>query len=462
MIRISGFKVLRKLGSGGMAEVYLCIHEAQKRMVAVKVLTEDALSDKSAVLRFMREAKIISSLKHPNIVEIYGSGYTHDKRFYLVLEYMKYGDLENYIRMFKPDLKEILHLLLGIMDALYFMHSKGIVHRDVKPSNILVNEKKIAKISDFGIAGFLWGRSTRFTRTGETLGTVSYMAPEQSMDAKHVDHRADIYSLGVILYEITTGKLPVGAVEPPSKLNPEVPEYMSELILKAIAPDKHRRFPSMKIMKEAFLKVLKEDVLETKPITPKKDEEKTVLKKEDNFLNLYEKIKKGSITEKLNLREKFIESVKEENFDFIERELELRDGMLKDILILSLSKIKNKKADELLKRFLNDPLSRDTAIEAISRREDKESYNLLLPLLKLPCEKLKKAFLPLIKSGNEMAKEKVVECLYSEFYEVKKSALKAIDESEDRWFKRYVEDFLKKEKDPELKGYSKLIVDKLS
>ncbi len=463
-MRIEGIKILKKLGKGGMAEVYSGIDEGLSRIVAVKVLLREVMSDRVSVERFHREAKIIARLKHPNIVEIYRSGYTQDKRYFIVLEYMKHGDLERFIRERKPPLKKILEMLLGVFDALYFMHSKGIVHRDLKPSNILVSEHEVAKISDFGIAGFLWGGgTTRLTKTGSSFGTVSYMAPEQLIDAKRVDHRADIYSMGVILYEIATGKLPVGAVRNPSELNPSIPKELSEIIMKAISQEKFRRFPSIKTMKEKLKEAIKYFDANTKLLKEKEKVkvEETVAYKEESIEELLNLIKNGTITERLSIKEKFLGKIQDEHFPLIKEAIKNSEGIAKEILILALSKIKKTEAVEVLKELLKDPFSRENAILALGEMNTDDSLSALETVLDLPCKKMYRAIKFLIKKNANKVREKSVECLYSHEYDVKKEVLEAIEESGDKWFLKYLEDFIKKEKEPELIALSKRIIEKL-
>ena len=192
---ISNLRFLRRVSEGGSAEIFLARQDSLARTVVVKVMKENLGQQKEMVLRFQREARMIASLNHPNIVQLIDDGFWGE-RYFMVLEYLEGGNLEEYIQSRHPTLAQILGLLIPIFSALEFIHSKGIVHRDLKPSNILLDKEGRPKLSDFGISAFLWGEDVRLTRTNTAIGTLSYMAPEQALDAKRVDHRADIYSMG--------------------------------------------------------------------------------------------------------------------------------------------------------------------------------------------------------------------------------------------------------------------------
>ncbi len=201
---IPGFRVLRTLGRGGMAQVYLALQESMDREVAIKVMLSALHVDDSFSERFLREARISAKLSHPNIVSVYDVGVA-DGMHYLAMEYLPGGDLKDRIRKGLP-IKDSLRIMKEIAGALDFAHKKGFVHRDIKPENILFSQTGAAVLSDFGIARASDG-GTHLTATGSIVGTPHYMSPEQAQ-GKPVDGRSDLYSLGIVFYQMLTGKIP--------------------------------------------------------------------------------------------------------------------------------------------------------------------------------------------------------------------------------------------------------------
>jgi tetratricopeptide (TPR) repeat protein len=204
--RLGPFILEEKLGAGGMGEVYRATHVETRRQVALKVLSAKAASSRRIVARFARELEILKALKHPNIVRCYGGG-RHEAEAYLVMELVGGGSLSSLLRRRgRLPWETVIDYGLQICDGLAYAHEWGIVHRDLTPANILLTEEGQAKIADFGIARVQYGK--RLTATKHTLGTVAYMAPEQIRGAPPVSHRTDLYTLGCVLFEMLTGRLP--------------------------------------------------------------------------------------------------------------------------------------------------------------------------------------------------------------------------------------------------------------
>ena len=209
MIAISGYRLERPIGRGGMSTVYLALQESVQREVALKVLSASLSGEEEFSHRFLHEARIAAGLKHPNIVHIYDvaeAGGFH----YIAMEYLSGGALLNRRRRQLPH-QAALQVLKQIGSALSYSHKRGVVHRDIKPDNILFREDGQAVLTDFGIARAI--DSHRMTRTGSIVGTPHYMSPEQARGAK-LDGRSDLYSLGIVLHEMLTGHVPFVADDP--------------------------------------------------------------------------------------------------------------------------------------------------------------------------------------------------------------------------------------------------------
>ena len=235
-------EILEHLGQGGMGIVYKARQRQLNRLVAVKILPPSVGDDPAFAERFTREAQALARLNHPNIVQVYDFGQT-DEFFYFVMEYVDGLNLRALIRDGKLQPEEALGIVPQICEALQFAHDEGIVHRDIKPENILIDKKGRVKIADFGLAKLLGHAAGVFTLTGtdQVMGTLHYMAPEQLQQPDTVDHRADIYSLGVVFYEMLTGELPIGRFAPPSK-KVQVDVRLDEVVLRSLETEPDRRY----------------------------------------------------------------------------------------------------------------------------------------------------------------------------------------------------------------------------
>ncbi|HZS39262.1 MAG TPA: serine/threonine-protein kinase [Polyangia bacterium] len=265
---IGNYQIKAKLGEGGMGAVYLGEHPLIGKRVAVKVLLEELAAKEDIVQRFFNEAKAVNDIGHQNIVDIVDFGKMKSDVggdvVYFIMEFLDGESLAARLRRTGLSFAETMHVMAQCCSALAASHKKGIVHRDLKPENIYLcprgNDKNFIKILDFGIAKLTGdGGQSHKTRTGLVIGTPAYMSPEQCEGKGLIDHRSDVYSLGVVMYELLTGRVPFpgegfGEIlvahltkqpPPPSSLNPDIKPEVEALVMHAIEKDRNRRFQSM-------------------------------------------------------------------------------------------------------------------------------------------------------------------------------------------------------------------------
>ena len=246
-----GLEIVELLGRGGMGVVFKARQPALDRFVALKILPRRMALDPDFQSRFIREAKALGSLSHPNIVLVHDFGAEGDL-FFFVMEFVDGVNLRNLLREKKLDPAQAMRIVPQLCDALEFAHAEGIVHRDIKPENILLDKKGRVKIADFGLAKLTGADSPAhmLTMTNMVMGTPHYMAPEQVENPKSVDHRADIYSMGVVFYEMLTGELPIGRFEVPSK-KVQIDVRLDEVVLKTLEKAPERRYQKASEVKDA-------------------------------------------------------------------------------------------------------------------------------------------------------------------------------------------------------------------
>lgn len=263
------YQIIKAIGEGGMANVYLAYDTILDRDVAVKVLRGDLANDEKFVRRFQREALSASSLTHPNIVEVYDVGEDHGQ-YYIVMEYVEGRHLKDLIKKRgKLTLSEVIDIMLQITDGMSVAHDSYIIHRDIKPQNIMILENGLVKIMDFGIAMAM--NSTQLTQTNSVMGSVHYLPPEQA-NGKGSTLQSDIYSMGIVMYELLTGKLPYkgdNAVEialkhlkePLPSIRdelPNIPQSVENIIIKATAKNPKNRYADAREMHNDLLTCLDE------------------------------------------------------------------------------------------------------------------------------------------------------------------------------------------------------------
>lgn len=251
---VPGYVLHEESARGGMGVVFRGTHRKTGRPVALKFLPPEKVRDADSVRRFEREAEALAALNHPGIVRFLERLELGDRQV-LVMEWVEGEPLDRRISSGRLAPREIFAIALELLDTLAHAHARGVIHRDIKPQNILLTLGGSVKLTDFGLAhldGGEFRRRARITRSQSNLGSADYMAPEQRRDSSRVDHRADLYSAGVVLYEMLTGELPVGRFSPPSTRPVRCSPSVDAVVLRALEADPERRFESAPRMRDAL------------------------------------------------------------------------------------------------------------------------------------------------------------------------------------------------------------------
>jgi serine/threonine protein kinase len=270
---VGPYQVVNQLGQGGMASVYKAYHAKLDRHVAIKVLHQAFKEDPDFIARFEREAQIVAKLEHPHIVPVYDYN-EHEGQPYLVMKFVEGHTLKRVLSEGPLPLESIMTIMGSVAGALTYAHQKGVLHRDIKPSNIMIDGAGVPYLTDFGLARIAQAGASTMS-ADMILGTPQYISPEQAAGTGTLDARTDIYSLGVILYEMVVGRVPYNADTPyaivhkhiydelprPSSINPEIPPAVEEVLVRALAKQPEGRYASAVQMMDAFRRAVQQSGL---------------------------------------------------------------------------------------------------------------------------------------------------------------------------------------------------------
>ncbi|MDD3731264.1 MAG: protein kinase [candidate division Zixibacteria bacterium] len=254
-VRIGDYILTGKIGQGGIAEIYKGRQESLNRDVAIKILASKLTSDPEIVRRFERESMVIAKLNHPNIVHVIDKGKAGN-RYYFVMEYVDGTSLREVIEHGTIPLETKLDMIVQVCKALDYAHKNGVIHRDIKPTNILIDRQGNPRVADFGIAQIVGTPEGEVTSSDVIMGTLAYMSPEQKVSSTNVDQTTDIYAMGIILYEILTGKKPMGRFKMPSELNENINITFDDIVIRCLAQEPTERYQTAVDLKNDILNAM--------------------------------------------------------------------------------------------------------------------------------------------------------------------------------------------------------------
>lgn len=278
--KLGQYQIIEEVGKGGMATVYKAYHSELDRHVAIKVMDADMSKEKGFIERFKREARVIARLDNPHIVPVYGYDEYHGQP-YLVLKYIDGQTLRDRMKNTSLPTEEVLEYVKSVGDGLQYAHNRGILHRDVKPSNVLISSDGNTYLTDFGLAKVI-KEGTSITTGDVILGTPYYISPEQAKNSEHLDEGTDIYSFGVMIYEMVVGRVPYESDTPisviedhiytpvplPTSFQPGLPLEIEQVLLKTLAKERQERYDTVTNLVKAFQQACKADINHTTGAAP--------------------------------------------------------------------------------------------------------------------------------------------------------------------------------------------------
>jgi serine/threonine protein kinase len=430
--KIGSFYLVEKIGSGGMSDVYLAMDPRTRRKRAYKILKKRVTKYPSDYTRFLREIEIIRGLSHPGIIKIYESGVLEDCYFYS-MEYMSRGSLSHCLGRKRVDIIAVLQLFLRICSAMAHAHGRGVIHRDLKPSNILLREVTDPVISDFGIAKTIAVKKSALTQSGEILGTIAYLAPEQRYDTKRVDRRADVYALGAILYEMLMGFPPLGKFPWPQDVLPDVPGFLQPIFEKCLAVKPGNRFESAEALEHELEKIKCLDGIDNGDTPACRDITVTSIErvnawntKNDRIESWLNSMRAGTTRERLAAVRDMVETIQPSEIKAV---LKLYSGEKDRVrwgLMRVLGELKIPSATPLILNDLRSPFHAECAMDALGKIGAGEAFGPILKYLEDHPESALIALIPLAQTGREKAIPCIRHYLNHELSVVRQASIRAL------------------------------------
>jgi hypothetical protein len=407
--KIGDFYVVEQIGSGGMSNVFLGLNPRTREKRAIKVVARRATSSPGIYARFQREVEIIRRLAHPNIIKILDSGVLADC-YYYQMEYMPDGSLARRLKRGRVPVPEALSLFAAISGGVAYAHEKGVVHRDLKPGNVLIDSRGQPIVSDFGIAKILEESRTMLTKSHEIMGTLAYLAPEQRCGSKRVDRRADVYALGALIYEMVMGFPPLGNFPRPSETLPDFPEPLQRIIDQCLRTDPEQRYAHAGVLLASIARILGGDVgrIGESLESPLKkigagDRWDPITVRTDRIEAWLHVLRGGTTRERLAAIHDMIETMDGREAKAILKLYPSENDRVRWGLTKVMGEMKIRAATVLLVRELKNSYVRESAIEALGKIGAEEAFSAIRQFVEDHPESAKIALLPLAQSGGQRA-----------------------------------------------------------
>jgi len=408
--RIGDFYVVEQIGAGGMSNVFLALNPKTREKRAIKVLSRRATTSPVSYARFLREIEIIRGLSHPNIVKILDSGVLEDC-YYYAMEYMRAGSLAQRLAIGRMTLREAVEMFASICRGMAHAHDKGIVHRDLKPANVLIDSSGAPMISDFGIAKALNGSRPTLTKSGEIMGSLAYLSPEQRLNTKRVDHRSDVYALGALLYEMVMGFPPLGKFPWPCETQLEFPVRLQAILEKCLAIHPADRYENAGCLLREIQQYIGEPGAIRLP-SPDADSGsheriEASSRNDDRIGPWLETLRTGTTRQRLAAVREMVEKLSQRDIRaLLTLYADQKDRVRWDLMRI-FGDLRVAAATELLIRELNNPYQRECAIEALGSIGSGEAFDPIRRFLVENPNSAMTALVPLARTGGPRA----IDCL---------------------------------------------------
>jgi hypothetical protein len=431
--KIGDFYLIDRIGAGGMSEVFLGLNPKSREKRAFKILGKSATLWPSAYARFLREVEIIRSLSHPGIIRIFENGVL-DECYYYSMEYMPGGNLTRLLQKGKISTDTAVQFFLCICDAMAYAHDKGVIHRDLKPANILHKSDGKLVISDFGIAKNMDLDHPPLTLSGEILGTIAYLAPEQRFNTKKVNQRADIYALGALFYEMLMGFPPLGKFPWPKEIHTNFPEPLQSILEKCLAIDPDARFENAGLLEIELEKC--QDIVPRKKREAPSDvtarmqlslrEGFPIPEKTDRIESWFQVLRTGTTRERLSIVREMVDKLEPSEAKAIIKLYPEEGDRVRWGLIKVLGELKIHAATPLILSDLRSPFHTECAIEALGKIGLEESYNALLAYVMEHPESALISLIPLAHTGKKRSVKFLRHFLNDEMSVLRQTAVRAL------------------------------------
>ncbi len=430
--KIGSFYLVEKIGSGRMSDVYLAIDPRSRQKRAYKILKKRVMNFPSDYTRFLREIEMICGLLHPGIIKIFDNGILEDCYFYS-MEYMHGRNLAQLLDREKINFITAMKLFLRICSAMAHAHDKGVLHRNLKPSNILLRSPGDPVISDFGIAKSIAVEKGALTQSGEILGTIAYLAPEQRYDSKINDQKSDVYALGAILYEMLMGFPPLGKFPWPEHIMPDFPSSLQPILEKCLAIQPENRFANAGLLERQLekckdLKCMGSGTeINQQDINISSDETvDTWSDKTDRIESWFLVMRTGTTRERLATIRNMVDTIEASEIKAILKLYSGENDRVRWGLIRVLGDLKIPSATPLILNDIKSPFHAECAIEALGKIGAYEAFGEILKYIEGHPENALIALTPLAQTGKERAIPYICNYLKNDVSVVRQASVRAL------------------------------------